>query len=172
MCHMSNVRCHMSGVRCHMSGVRCQVLDYIFFFWQSREASRLRVCYQWGLPHLVFKEQTECLYNKPYPFSNPIPIMLRACYGFIYQTDIYGSLYQTKNLHTIWHSSRSSHSIKTLSLHGVKHILGKVLPMLVEMDKVVCGPINRTIRKSTLFQFPNSQAHGLSRLARSEGGGV
>ena len=41
MCHMSYVTCHMSHVMCHMS---------IFF----GEAYRLRVCYQRGLPRLVY----------------------------------------------------------------------------------------------------------------------
>ena len=35
----------MSHVMCHMS---------LFFFGQSGEAKRGRVCYQWGLPRLVF----------------------------------------------------------------------------------------------------------------------
>ena len=39
--------CHMSGVMCHMSGVRCQVSGV------SDGASRWRVGYQRGLPHLV-----------------------------------------------------------------------------------------------------------------------
>ena len=49
--HMSGVRCHMSSVTCHMSGVmaRCHEL-FFFFFGQSGEASRWRVCYQQGLP--------------------------------------------------------------------------------------------------------------------------
>ena len=48
MCHMSRLKCHVSGVTCHMSGVTCH------FFLQSGEASRLRVCYQRGLPRLVY----------------------------------------------------------------------------------------------------------------------
>ena len=41
--------CHMSRVTCHMS----QFFFY-FFFGQSGEAYRWRVCYQRGLPRLVF----------------------------------------------------------------------------------------------------------------------
>ena len=48
-CHVSRVTCHASGVRCHVPGVLCQ----IFFFFLSG-ASLCRVCYQQGLPRLVF----------------------------------------------------------------------------------------------------------------------
>ena len=41
---MSHVTCHVSRVMCHVSHV----------MWQSGEAYRWRVCYQWGLPRLVF----------------------------------------------------------------------------------------------------------------------
>ena len=49
-CHVSHVTCHMTHVTCHMS--------FFFFFYlkkngQSGGASRWRVCYQQGLPHLV-----------------------------------------------------------------------------------------------------------------------
>ena len=50
MCHMSRVTCHVSCVRCQVS----HVSYYIFFFLQRGGASRGRVCYQWGLPRLVF----------------------------------------------------------------------------------------------------------------------
>ena len=56
-CHMSRVRCHVSGDRCHVSRVTChrsKIYIYIFFFGQSGEASRWRVCYKRGLPRLVF----------------------------------------------------------------------------------------------------------------------
>ena len=52
---MSHVTCHVSHVRCQTLGVRCQIifiLCYIFFYGQSGVASRLRVCYQGGLPRL------------------------------------------------------------------------------------------------------------------------
>ena len=44
---MSRVTCHVSYVTCHMSHVR-------FFSGQIGEASQGRVCYQRGLPRLVF----------------------------------------------------------------------------------------------------------------------
>ena len=57
-CHMSHVTCHMSHVTCHMSHVTCHMSRVTFFFiiifWQSGEAYRWRVCYQPGLPRLVF----------------------------------------------------------------------------------------------------------------------
>ena len=51
-CHVSRVTCHMSRVTCHVSHV---ILFFFFFFRQSGEAYRWRVCYQRGLPRLVFK---------------------------------------------------------------------------------------------------------------------
>ena len=51
MCHVSRVTGHMSRVTCHVSHVTYQLL---FFFGQSGEARRWRVCYQRGLPRLVF----------------------------------------------------------------------------------------------------------------------
>ena len=57
---MSHVMCHLSRVTCHMSRVACQVsqviIILIFFFGQSGEAYRWRVCYQRGLPRLVLKK--------------------------------------------------------------------------------------------------------------------
>ena len=41
--------CHVSCVTCHVSNVTCH-----FFFGQSGEAHRGRICYQWNLPSLVF----------------------------------------------------------------------------------------------------------------------
>ena len=52
-CHMSRVMCHVSGVRCQVSGVMCHFF-LLLFFRQSVEASRWRVCYQRGLPRLVY----------------------------------------------------------------------------------------------------------------------
>ena len=49
----------MSSVRCQVSRVMCQVSHVIFFFFffgQSGGASRWRVCYQGGLPRLVYCE--------------------------------------------------------------------------------------------------------------------
>ena len=44
--HMSHVMCHMSHVMCHMSHVTFFLFIYFFFFGQSGEAYRRRVCYQ------------------------------------------------------------------------------------------------------------------------------
>ena len=61
--HLSHVKCHVSHVKCHRSQVTCQMLQFIYiyiyfvvvvFFWQSGKASQWRVCYQRGLPRLVF----------------------------------------------------------------------------------------------------------------------
>ena len=41
--------CHVSCVTCHISHVEC-----IFFSLQSCEFSQWRVCYQRGIPRLVF----------------------------------------------------------------------------------------------------------------------
>ena len=49
--HMSRVTCHMSRVTCHMS----HITIFFFFFGQRGEAYWWRVCYQRGLPRLVFK---------------------------------------------------------------------------------------------------------------------
>ena len=48
----SHVTCRMSRVTCHMSHVIC--LLFLLLFGQSGEAYRWRVCYQRGLPRLVF----------------------------------------------------------------------------------------------------------------------
>ena len=59
-CHVSCVKCHMSHVTCHMSCVTCHMSLFSssfftsFFFGKSGEAYRWRVCYQRGLPRLVF----------------------------------------------------------------------------------------------------------------------
>ena len=53
---MSRVTCHMSGVTCHVSDKKKKKL-------QSGEASLGRVCYQRGLPRLVFEPMMQ--------FSNP-----------------------------------------------------------------------------------------------------
>ena len=51
-CHVSGVMCQVSSDMCQVSGVTYHVSNVIFFL-QSLEASRWRVCYQQGLPHLV-----------------------------------------------------------------------------------------------------------------------
>ena len=50
-CHVSRVTSHMSHVTCHMSHL---FIYFIFFFGQSCGAYRWRVCYQRGLPRLVY----------------------------------------------------------------------------------------------------------------------
>ena len=52
MCQVSCVTCHVSCFTCHMSCVTC----HIFCSWQSGEAYPWRVCYQRGLPRLVFRK--------------------------------------------------------------------------------------------------------------------
>jgi hypothetical protein len=49
---MSCVTCHMSNIMCHMSRVTCH-------FFNSGEAYWWRVCYQRGLPRLVFRHIQE-----------------------------------------------------------------------------------------------------------------
>ena len=60
MCHMSRVTCHMSHVTCHTS----HFFYYLFFFGQSGEAYRWRVCYQRGLPRLVLVSISFTLFFK------------------------------------------------------------------------------------------------------------
>ena len=55
--------CHMWRVMCQVSGVKCQV--YFFLSFQGGGASRGRVCYQGGLPRLVFKD---CVIPNKYCF--------------------------------------------------------------------------------------------------------
>ena len=57
--HMSRVMCHMYKVTCHMSNITYNVFnftDHYFFLFvlQLDGAGWWRVCYQWGLPHLVW----------------------------------------------------------------------------------------------------------------------
>ena len=64
MCHMSHVMCHMSCVTCNGPHVTCHTSHithnfiYFIYFLQSGEVSRCRVCYQRGLPRLVYKSQS------------------------------------------------------------------------------------------------------------------
>ena len=55
-CQMSHVTCHMSRVPCLVSHVMRHMSHFFSFFSfrQSGEAYQWRVCYQWGLPCLVF----------------------------------------------------------------------------------------------------------------------
>ena len=61
-CHMSGVTNQVSHVRCHMSlcmclvpCVMCYVSFIIYIFLQGGWVSWLRLCYQKGLPRLVFR---------------------------------------------------------------------------------------------------------------------
>ena len=51
----SGVICHVSCVTCHMSRFRCHMSD---FFLQNGGDSRWKVCYQRGLPCVVFYIET------------------------------------------------------------------------------------------------------------------
>ena len=55
-CHMSHVTYYVSHVRCHVSCVTCHMQFFFlcFVFGQSCEAYWWRVCYQRGLPRLVY----------------------------------------------------------------------------------------------------------------------
>ena len=63
MCHVSPVTCHVSPVTCHLSNVKQKKFKdkkkIMTFFYLKKirkigGASRWRVCYQRGLPRLVF----------------------------------------------------------------------------------------------------------------------
>ena len=57
MCHVSRVTCHMSRVMCHVSRVTCHMSRVTKKNGKSGGASRLRVCYQRGLPRLVLRRE-------------------------------------------------------------------------------------------------------------------
>ena len=57
-CHKSCITCHVSHVMCHMACVACHIFFYFEAYWW-------RVCYQQGLPRLVFYLHT---YNKFFTF--------------------------------------------------------------------------------------------------------
>ena len=75
-CHMSRATCHVAHVMCHMSSVTC----HIYFFWQSGEAYRWRVCFQRGLPRLVFKNIGNSKHTSRYMVTWVSP--LQACAEF------------------------------------------------------------------------------------------
>ena len=64
--HVSHVRCHMSRVRRQVSPVRCHMsrvtIFSSFFSCQSGGTSRWRVCYQRGLPRLVYLHLTNFIF--------------------------------------------------------------------------------------------------------------
>ena len=68
---MALVTCHGSRVTSHMSHVICHNF-FCFVFWQSGEAYRWRVCYQGGLPRLVYEED---VFSKYFSFAT------LGCYG-------------------------------------------------------------------------------------------
>ena len=77
-CNMSCVTCHLSHFTCHLSHVTCHVSPVTFYFlffivlqkkWCG--ASRWKVCYQRGLPRLVFFYLFDC--------SVPYCAYLEAC---------------------------------------------------------------------------------------------
>ena len=76
-CQVSGVRCHVSRVRCHMSGVTFQFFFGVFL--QSGENSRWRVCYQRGLPRLVFNiEKFELKYGELIVLTRQIITRLKS----------------------------------------------------------------------------------------------
>ena len=60
-CHVSGVISQVSGVRCQLSCVRCHVSRvryiYIYFFCTKWCGQLWRVCYQRGLPRLVYRNK-------------------------------------------------------------------------------------------------------------------
>ena len=89
--HVSHVKCQVSGVgvRCHVSDVRCHF--FLSFFGQSGGTSRWRVCYQRGLPRLVF---TQTVYTTIYQ-SAPV------CTRIYCITVVYTSIDYTTRLYFI-----------------------------------------------------------------------
>ena len=61
MCHVSRVMCHLSPVMCHLSHVQKKFSNFntkkkhFIKIGQKDGASRWRVCYQRGLPRLVYQ---------------------------------------------------------------------------------------------------------------------
>ena len=54
MCHLSCIMWHVLHVTCHVSRVTFHMSHVTFFFGQSGETYRWWVCYQRGLPRLVY----------------------------------------------------------------------------------------------------------------------
>ena len=93
---MSHVMCHMSYGMCQVAKVMCHnffsYFNFLFIFLQSGGASRWRVCYQRGLPRLVFLIIMLCLilldltfstaYRRPLNILNPwILYNFCLCFG-------------------------------------------------------------------------------------------
>ena len=66
-CHVSHVTHNVSFVACNMSLnlFNCTIIIYIFVL-QSGEAIWWRVCYQWGLPCLVYIQQPHSFYSQDF----------------------------------------------------------------------------------------------------------
>ena len=60
--NISRVMCHVSRVTCHVSHVTCHI--FFFFFGQSGEAYRSRVCYQRGLVVVINAPELALQYIK------------------------------------------------------------------------------------------------------------
>ena len=60
--HMSRVTCHMSFITCHVSHVMCHMSSFFFlFFFRSGSTYWWRVCYQRGLPFLIYLSMSKKL---------------------------------------------------------------------------------------------------------------
>ena len=96
ICHMSHVMWHVSRVTCHMSSVTCHMSQFLFFylcfFRHSGGASWWGVCYQQGLPRLVFTERP-C---GPIQ-SNQIKVEHRCCFFLecIKSSSLFAKYWQT-----------------------------------------------------------------------------
>ena len=67
----SRVMSQMSSVTYQLSHVTCHIFLLIFFFFNIGEASRWRVCYQQGLPRLVFLNSLLSLVMATSTISSP-----------------------------------------------------------------------------------------------------
>ena len=86
-CRMSNVTCHVSRFTCNMSRVTCHMSFFFLIFSSSSflqigEVYRGRVCYQRGLPRLVFL-QCNYFFLQCNSFSFRVTIFPSVCYCFI-----------------------------------------------------------------------------------------
>ena len=103
--HLSHVMCHMSRARvtCHLSGDTCHIL-FIFFFGQSGGISRQRLCYQRGLPCLVY-----------YSIYILIKVFWKNClvYNLLYPCDV----------HFITVQFSAANLVYTLLYHDIGEVL-------------------------------------------------
>ena len=86
-CHMTGVTCHMSLVACHVSHVTCH--KFFSFYGQSGEVYQWRVCYQWGLPHLVSIQMLvpQAYSANNYPIIEPLQIFLLDLFDILKSGD-------------------------------------------------------------------------------------